>query len=88
MLRYHDRLYVLKEASVRKELLRRHHDDPLAGHFDVDKTLELINRKYYWGSMRDDIKSYVETRDVCQRVKVKRHCLYEELNAFPQPSGL
>ena len=65
----------------------RDNEDLLAGHFDVDKTLELINRKYYWGSMRDDIKSYVKTCDVCQRVKVKRHRPYGELNSLPQPSG-
>ena len=42
LLRHNDKLYVPKEAFVCEELLRRHHDDPLAGHFSVDKTLELM----------------------------------------------
>ena len=47
LLKYNDKLYVPEEASVREELLRRHHDDPLARHFGVDKTSELMSRKYY-----------------------------------------
>ena len=87
LLKYNDKLYVLKEASVRKELLRRHHDDPLAGLFCVDKTSKLMSRKYYWSSMKADVKEYVNTCDVCKRVKVKRHRPYGELNALPQPTG-
>ena len=32
---------------IRTELISRHHDDPLSGHFGIDKTRELIGRKYY-----------------------------------------
>ena len=27
---------------IQSELIGRHHNDPLAGHFDIDKTRELI----------------------------------------------
>ena len=87
LLRYNGKLYVPEEASVREELLKRHHDDPLAGHFGVDKTLELMGRKYYWDSIKADVKSYVDSCDICQRKKVKRHRPYGELSALPQPSG-
>ena len=86
-LRYCDRLYVLEEASVREELLRRHHDDPLARHFGVNKTSELMGRKYYWSSIKADVKEYVDTCNVCQKVKVKQHRPYGELSALPQPTG-
>ena len=32
---------------IRTEIIRRHHDDPLAGHNRVEKTWELVARKYY-----------------------------------------
>ena len=32
---------------IQTELISRHHDDPLAGHFGIEKTQELIARKYY-----------------------------------------
>ena len=87
LLNYNGKLYVPNEASVRQELLKRHHDDPLAGHFGVAKTTELMSRKYFWESMKADIKEYVDTCDVCQRVKVKRHRPYGELGALPIPKG-
>ena len=75
-------LYVPEEAFVREELLRRYHDDFLTGHFDVDKTLKLMTRKYYWDSIKTDVKSYMNICDVCQRVKVKRYRSYDELSAL------
>ena len=79
-------LYVLEETFVREELLRRYYDDLLTRYFDVDKTLKLITRKYYWDSIKADVKSYVNICDVCQRVKVKRHRPHDELSALSQPS--
>jgi len=47
MIEYNESLYVLEDLSVREELLKRHHDDLLAKHFDADKISELLNCKYY-----------------------------------------
>ena len=44
---------------IRSEVLSCHHDDPLAGHFGIDKTRELVGQKYYWPSLRRDVKSYI-----------------------------
>ena len=49
---------------IRTKLIGRHHDDPLAGHFGIDKTRELIGRKYYWPSLRKDVEAYVKGCDV------------------------
>ncbi len=32
------------------EIISRHHDNPMAGHFGIDKTRKLIARKHYWPS--------------------------------------
>ena len=37
--------YVLK--IIRAELINRHHNNQLAGHFGIEKIRELITRKYY-----------------------------------------
>jgi len=47
MIEYNKSLYVLENLSVKEELLKRHHDDSLAKHFDADKISELLNCKYY-----------------------------------------
>ena len=32
---------------IRTELISKNHDDPLASYFDIEKTRELVIRKYY-----------------------------------------
>ncbi len=50
VLHYQDFLYVPK--IILSELINRHHNDPLAGHFGIKKTCELIAKKYYWPMLR------------------------------------
>ena len=40
-------LYVLEETSIREELLKRYYNNFLTKHFDINKILKLITRKYY-----------------------------------------
>ncbi len=82
MIKYNESLYVSEDLSVREELLKRHHDDSLAKHFDADKISELLNCKYYWKSMIKNVKEYINTCDICQRVKMKRHLSYDELRSL------
>ncbi len=42
---YQGLLYVPK--VICSELINRHHDNPLASHFGIEKTCKLIARKYY-----------------------------------------
>ena len=32
---------------IRTEIISRYHNDPLAGHFSIKKTRELVSQKYY-----------------------------------------
>ena len=82
MIKYNELLYVSEDLSVREELLKRHHDDSLARHFDADKISELLDCKYYWKNMIKNVKEYINTCDICQRVKMKRHLSYDELKSL------
>ncbi len=77
-------MYVLEDFSIRKELLKHHHDDLLVSHFDADKISELLNCKYYWKSMIKNVKKYINTYDICQRIKIKHHLLYDKLKSLLQ----
>ena len=45
ILHYQGLFYV--PEVIRTELISRHHNDPLAGHFGIEKTRKLIAQKYY-----------------------------------------
>ncbi len=50
VLHYQGLPYIPKVIHL--ELISRHHNDPLAGHFGIEKTCKLIARKYYWPTLR------------------------------------
>ena len=77
-------LYVPK--IIRTELISCHHDDPLAGHFGIENTRELVARKYYWETLCHDVKEYVRGCDVCLASKEVRHNLYGDLQLLPVPT--
>lgn len=70
LLLFRGKVYVPNDPSLRKELVKRHHDAPAAGHPGRSKTLELLSRNYWWPGMTKFVHEYVDTCDVCQRTKV------------------
>lgn len=67
---------------VRSKLISRHHNDFFTGYFRVDKTRELINRKYYYPSLRKDVESYVKRCDIYLTSKAIRYKHYGDLQAL------
>ena len=82
---YHQGLPYVPEIN-RIELISRHHDDPLAGHFGIEKTRELIARKYYLPTLRRDVEDYVRGCDVCPASKAVQHKPYGDLQSLPIPT--
>ncbi len=88
IIKYNESLYVSEDFSVREELLKQHHNDSLARHFDANKINELLDCKYYWKSMIKDVKEYINTCNICQSMKMKRHLSYDELKSLFQFTNL
>ena len=88
---WHDGLLCYKTTiyipeTLRLDVLRMHHDDPLAGHFGIAKTIELLSRNYWFPKLSAYVKNYVSTCDLCSRSKHSRHMKYGELLPLPVPS--
>lgn len=80
-------VYIPQDDDIRVEIVRQHHDVPLAGHPGVEKTLELLSRNYYFPGMATYVKNYVTTCDPCSRGKTPRHQKHGELAPIPVPSS-
>ena len=63
-----------------------HHNNPLAGDFGIDKTKELVGRKYYWPSLKKDVENYVRGCDICLTSKAVRHKPYGDLQSLSVPT--
>ena len=78
---------VVADRGERSRILRLYHENPLAGHFGVKRTLEKIQRQYTWPNIRQDVAEYVRECLHCRKAKDPRHSPYGELNPLPVPDG-
>lgn len=46
-------------TNLRLKVLKENHEDVLAGHLGIRKTIDRISRKYFWPGMERDIKKFV-----------------------------
>ena len=76
ILRYKGRIYVPNTAPVRAEILLGNHDDPYAGHFRAHKTLELLQHKYFWPRIAEDVKRCIKDCKTCNCTKAARYKPY------------
>ena len=81
MFQYQGLLYV--PELICSKMISCHYDNLLVRHFEIDKTQELVGRKYYWPSLRKDVKSYVKRYDVYLASKTVKYKLYGDLQSLP-----
>ena len=59
---------IVVPEKYRNKLLSLAHDNHLAGHFGMHKTMKRIGQHFFWPRMKNDIRRYVQTCEVCQKV--------------------
>ena len=82
LIKHENKLFVFENSTIRKKLICRNHDDSLTEHFDAEKTLKLFQKKYYWLVCEEQVKKYVRFCNICQRIKISHHKLYEKLSSL------
>ena len=70
---YKGRVYIPKDANLRRRILQLCHDSLATGHLGRRGTLELVNQLYWWPGMTTFVNKYVASCDTCQRSKPARH---------------
>ena len=76
---------VMVPSGAIKLVLEGTHNSPLGGHVGIKKTLELIQRHWYWPGLRTDVEQYVKQCDACQRNKVSNQKKSGLLQPLPVP---
>jgi hypothetical protein len=59
---------IVVPKTLRCELLYLAHDIPTAAHLGIAKTKARLEQHFYWPTLVQDVKQYVRTCDVCQRL--------------------
>lgn len=79
-------LYVPKGDALRTCLIRECHDSATAGHLGRDKTIEQMQRRFFWHGMTTRVGEYVTTCDACQRNKPSQRLTPGLLMPIPSPT--
>jgi len=59
------------------ELLQEVHDQSSTSHLDNRRTIDLVQRFYYWPDHRATIRRYIRNCHACQRSKAPRNSINE-----------
>src|SRR3984893_1912552 len=83
---YKDLIYVPNKIDLKVKILKLHHDTPSACHYGRTKTIELITCNYTWPQLREFVKAYITSCDLCNRCKPSLHKQYGFLKSLPVPN--
>jgi hypothetical protein len=78
-------LLVVPSLELQLQILQARHASPVAGHFGVNKTVELVSRDYFWPGLRRCTRKFIRGCEVCCRAKSSRHKPYGLLRPLPVP---
>lgn len=59
-------------GDERTDIITQNHASIFGGHKGITKTYRRIREKYYWPSLKTDVKNFVNTCEDCQRTKLTR----------------
>ena len=70
------------------KIMEAEFDSQVAGYMGMDKTIEIVNRNFYWPEMAEDVEDYVCSYEDCQKNKApchKRHATLHHLELSHAP---
>ena len=76
------KVWIPSDPLLRKLILESEHDSRVAGHMGMDKTMEFVDRNFYWPEMAKNIKDYVHRCEDCQKNTASRHKRHGALHAL------
>ena len=68
------------------KILKKHHDDLLAGHMATKKTYNTLDHKYFWPHMYKQVDVYCISCLICQRARVVHGKQRAKLQLFLIPT--
>lgn len=76
-----------KTKNMKTRIIHEAHDVPTSGHLGIMKTMEKLERKFYWKNMYEEVKNYITSCYSCQRNKPVNQAPMGLLQPIPVPEG-
>lgn len=69
ILKSEGRIYVGAQGASREQILWECYDSAYGGHSGQDATFKKISQFFIWPGLKQEVKNYVDSCDICQRIK-------------------
>ncbi|KAK9106331.1 hypothetical protein Syun_022342 [Stephania yunnanensis] len=87
-LLFHNRLALPASSRFKHRLLSEFHSSPLGGHGGMLKTYKRLAAEFFWAGMHKDVKTFVQSCEVCQRNKYETLAPAGLLQPLPIPTSI
>ncbi len=71
-LRTKCKVLIITNNNIKQRLLHEYHNSPLGGHSGIQRTYKRLRLKYFWKNMINDVKTHINTCQICKRNKYFR----------------
>ena len=73
-------MYISDKEDLQLQVVKLHHNTPVAGHPSYKKMIELLQRTYFWPGMTSFVKDYISRCNRCARFKGMNQAQFGILN--------
>ena len=82
---FKNQLYIPANDALKTKIAKGCLDSKVAGHFGMERTIEIITRDFYWKGLTEWINDYVPSCDERQHNKSPRHARWGLLQPLDTP---
>jgi hypothetical protein len=83
------RTVVTEGLGGKRKIIKAHHDPPVHGHPGINRTMQIVERNYWWPQLQQDVKDYVRGCADCQHHKVNNRPTKAPLRPiYPKPEAM
>jgi hypothetical protein len=70
---YDKRIVVAENNELRRGVISLYHDSITAGHPGVRRTVQPLTKDYWWPTIKEDVRAYIQGCATCQSTKPRTH---------------
>ena len=87
LIRHQGKLWVGQNSALQTKIIATFHSSPIGGHSRVYATYQRIKQSFTWKGLKQQVESYVQQCEVCQKAKHVHTHPAGKLQSLPIPAG-